>query len=43
VRKYGLDADFVAVMPMGAEAEGSPSGKSWDGVALTMFVSRSIS
>jgi hypothetical protein len=28
-------------MPMGAEATGSPSGDTWDGVALTLFVSKS--
>jgi phospholipid/cholesterol/gamma-HCH transport system substrate-binding protein len=38
VSKFGLDTKFVAVMPMGAEANGSPSGDRWDGVALAMFV-----
>jgi hypothetical protein len=28
-------------MPMGADATGSPSGDTWDGVALTLFVSKS--
>jgi phospholipid/cholesterol/gamma-HCH transport system substrate-binding protein len=41
VGKYGLDPNFVATMPMGAEAEGSPSGSHWDGVALAMFVAAS--
>jgi outer membrane protein OmpA-like peptidoglycan-associated protein len=41
VGKYGLDPNYVAVMPMGAEAAGSPSGDEWDGVALAMFVSAS--
>jgi phospholipid/cholesterol/gamma-HCH transport system substrate-binding protein len=41
VGKFGLDPNFVAVMPMGAEAAGSPSGDEWDGVALAMFVSAS--
>jgi phospholipid/cholesterol/gamma-HCH transport system substrate-binding protein len=41
VGKFGLDTKFVVVMPMGAEADGSPSGDRWDGVALAMFVPRS--
>jgi phospholipid/cholesterol/gamma-HCH transport system substrate-binding protein len=41
VGKFGLDANYVATMPMGAEAEGSPSGDSWDGIALAMFVPKS--
>ena len=36
--KYQLDARYVATMPMGAEADGSPSGDDWTGVALAMFV-----
>jgi phospholipid/cholesterol/gamma-HCH transport system substrate-binding protein len=39
--KYGLDSNYVAVMPMGAEAAGSPAGERWDGVALAMFISTS--
>ena len=39
VGKFGLDPNFVAVMPMGEDAEGSPSGNKWDGVALALFVS----
>jgi phospholipid/cholesterol/gamma-HCH transport system substrate-binding protein len=41
VAKFGLDPNVVAIMPMGAEAEGSPAGEQWDGVALAMFVARS--
>ncbi len=41
VGKYGLDANYVATMPMGAEATDSPAGERWDGVALAMFVSTS--
>jgi phospholipid/cholesterol/gamma-HCH transport system substrate-binding protein len=41
VGKFGLDPNFVAVMPMGAEAAGSPAGDEWDGVALALFVSTS--
>jgi phospholipid/cholesterol/gamma-HCH transport system substrate-binding protein len=39
LRKFGLDPNFVAVMPLGAEAAGSPDGQTWDGVALALFVS----
>jgi len=38
VGKFGLDAGYVAMMPMGAEAPGSPSDGRWEGVALAMFV-----
>jgi phospholipid/cholesterol/gamma-HCH transport system substrate-binding protein len=41
VSQFGLDPAVVAVMPMGADATGSPSGDTWDGVALTLFVSKS--
>ena len=37
VGKFKLDL-YVAIMPMGAEAPGSPSGRDWNGVALAMFV-----
>jgi phospholipid/cholesterol/gamma-HCH transport system substrate-binding protein len=38
VGKFRLDPNYVATMPMGAEAHGSPSGDAWDGVALALFV-----
>jgi phospholipid/cholesterol/gamma-HCH transport system substrate-binding protein len=38
VGKYGLDPNYVAIMPLGAQADGSPSGNTWDGVGLAMFV-----
>ena len=41
VGKFGLNSTFVTVMPMGSEAQESPTGDSWDGVALAMFVPRS--
>lgn len=40
VAKFGLDPRYVAIMAMGAAADGSPSGSTWDGVALAMFVER---
>jgi hypothetical protein len=39
VVKFGLDPNFVALMPMGDQADGSPTGNEWDGVALAVFVS----
>ena len=35
---FHLDARYVGTMPMGAEADGSPTGNRWDGVALAIFV-----
>ena len=39
--KFGLNPNFVTTMPMGRQAEDSPSGETWDGVALAMFVPKS--
>ncbi len=39
VGKFGLDTKYLATMPMGREADGSPTGGTWDGVALAIFVS----
>lgn len=41
VGKYGLDAGHVAIMPLGAEAPGSPANGRWEGVALALFVDTS--
>jgi phospholipid/cholesterol/gamma-HCH transport system substrate-binding protein len=41
VSRFGLDPGIVAQMPMGAAANDSPSGDTWDGVALALFVSKS--
>jgi len=38
--RFGLDQRAAAVMPMGSEAVGSPTGATWDGIALTIFVSK---
>jgi phospholipid/cholesterol/gamma-HCH transport system substrate-binding protein len=38
VGKFGLDPNYVATMAMGDEADGSPEGERWDGVALAMFI-----
>ena len=38
VAKFQLDVNYIATMPMGAEAKGSPRGDRWDGIALALFV-----
>lgn len=38
VGKFELDPNLIAVMPMGNEAQGSPAGDTWNGVALAIFV-----
>ena len=39
--KFALDPNYLAIMPMGAEAQGSPAGTEWNGVALALFVDAS--
>jgi phospholipid/cholesterol/gamma-HCH transport system substrate-binding protein len=41
VEKFGLDPRYVATMAMGNEADDSPDGDEWDGVALALFVTSS--
>ncbi len=41
VSRFGLDPNHVTTMAMGDEADGSPSGNRWDGVALALFVATS--
>jgi phospholipid/cholesterol/gamma-HCH transport system substrate-binding protein len=38
VGKFKLDPNYVAIMAMGSETKGSPSGDSWNGVGLALFV-----
>ena len=38
VGRFGLQPQFTAVMPLGANAPGSPSNDRWDGVAVAAFV-----
>jgi phospholipid/cholesterol/gamma-HCH transport system substrate-binding protein len=38
VGKFKMDPNYVAIMPMGAEAPDSPAGREWNGIALAMFV-----
>jgi phospholipid/cholesterol/gamma-HCH transport system substrate-binding protein len=40
VGKFGLDPNVVTTMALGDEADESPSGRTWDGVALAIFVPR---
>ena len=40
VGKFKLDPNYVAIMPMGSEAPGSPSGGEWNGLALALFVEK---
>jgi phospholipid/cholesterol/gamma-HCH transport system substrate-binding protein len=41
IGKFGLEPNYVGAMPMGEEADGSPAGNRWDGVALALFVATS--
>jgi phospholipid/cholesterol/gamma-HCH transport system substrate-binding protein len=38
VRTFAMDTNYVAIMPMGAEATDSPAGSTWSGAALAIFV-----
>jgi phospholipid/cholesterol/gamma-HCH transport system substrate-binding protein len=38
VGRFGLDPRYVAIMPMGADAAGSPTDGKWEGVAVTAFI-----
>lgn len=39
VSTFALDPNYVATMPLGAEAKDSPGGSTWNGTALALFVS----
>jgi hypothetical protein len=41
IGRFGLDPNVTAVMPMGSDATDSPSGNTWDGVGLAIFVPNS--
>ena len=36
--RFHMDGNRLGIMPMGAEASGSPDGDTWNGVALALFV-----
>ena len=38
VTRFEVDPNLIAIMPLGNMAEGSPSGDTWDGVGLAVFV-----
>jgi outer membrane protein OmpA-like peptidoglycan-associated protein len=38
IGRYGLDPKVIVALPMGANATDSPSGETWDGVGLAIFV-----
>jgi phospholipid/cholesterol/gamma-HCH transport system substrate-binding protein len=38
VSKFQLDTNYVATMLLGTQAKDSPSGDTWDGIALALFV-----
>ena len=38
VGRYGVDPKVIVAMPMGAKATDSPSGNTWDGIGLSLFV-----
>jgi len=42
LKRYGLTPTLVGTMPMGREADGSPSGAEWDGISLTVWVDRRV-
>jgi phospholipid/cholesterol/gamma-HCH transport system substrate-binding protein len=37
---YKLDANRVGLMPLGSQADSSPTGGTWNGVAIAIFVPR---
>ncbi len=39
VSTFSLDPNYVGTMPLGSEAQNSPAGNTWNGVALALFVS----
>ena len=38
IERFHLDPGAVGVMPLGADASGSPQGSTWSGIALAVFV-----
>jgi phospholipid/cholesterol/gamma-HCH transport system substrate-binding protein len=38
IQRFHLESNRTGIMPLGEEAQGSPDGSTWDGVALTLFV-----
>jgi phospholipid/cholesterol/gamma-HCH transport system substrate-binding protein len=42
VARYALSPNHVSIMPLGDQADRSPEGSTWDGVALAMWVDRRV-
>jgi phospholipid/cholesterol/gamma-HCH transport system substrate-binding protein len=40
IERFRLDSGAVGLMPLGADAVGSPQGSTWSGIALAVFVER---
>jgi hypothetical protein len=40
LRQYELTPQNAGYISLGNDAQGSPNGGSWDGVAITLFVDR---
>jgi phospholipid/cholesterol/gamma-HCH transport system substrate-binding protein len=40
VQRFHLDPGAVGVMPLGGDANGSPQGATWNGIALAVFVQK---
>jgi len=40
VGRFHLDTNRVGLMAMGSQAPGSPTGDTWEGVALALFIER---
>jgi phospholipid/cholesterol/gamma-HCH transport system substrate-binding protein len=38
IGRYGVDPKVIVALPMGAKAADSPSGDTWDGIGLALFV-----
>jgi phospholipid/cholesterol/gamma-HCH transport system substrate-binding protein len=40
LRQYSLAPQYTGAIALGDEAQGSPAGGAWDGIALTLFLDR---
>jgi phospholipid/cholesterol/gamma-HCH transport system substrate-binding protein len=40
IERFHLDPGAIGVMPLGADASGSPEGVTWNGVAVAVFVQK---
>ncbi len=42
LERFALNPEAIGLMPLGDEADGSPAGNRWDGVALAVFVDKKL-